>query len=604
MQAVILAAGMGKRLKNLTRSNTKCMVQVNGETLIDRMLRQIEKKGLRRIVIVVGYKAEELKQYIDTLGIRTPIEYVENPIYYKTNNIYSLALAKDYLCSDDTLLLESDLIFEDEVIDLLLDDPRDTLALVDKYESWMDGTCVRIDDDDHIEAFVSKDKFRFNEIGSYYKTVNIYKFSRRFSETHYIPFLDAYSKALGNNEYYEQVLKVITMLDIPVIKAKRLSGQLWYEIDDLQDLDIAASMFAPDDDERVSLIQSRYGGYWRYPQVLDFCYLVNPFYPPQRLIDEIKASFEKLLTQYPSGMKVNALLAAKNFGVEQENIIVGNGAAELIKSLMEQLGGRTGFVRPTFEEYPNRFDPAQSVSFYPHNADRSYTADDLMHFFADKEIDSLVVVNPDNPSGSYIPKADLLRLADWTAEKGIRLVIDESFVDFADEPDATLIRQEILDKYPRLYVMKSISKSYGVPGLRLGVLASGDTELIAAMKKDVAIWNINSFGEFYMQIAEKYNKDYETALVRFRAERSRFAAELSHIDGLRVIPSQANYFTAELTNGMAASQLTKLLLVKHTILIKDLSKKLGGGAFIRIAIRGSADNDRLIAALKTEMQVK
>ncbi|MBR3417332.1 MAG: NTP transferase domain-containing protein, partial [Oscillospiraceae bacterium] len=409
MQAVILAAGMGKRLKNLTRSNTKCMVQVNGETLIDRMLRQIEKKGLRRIVIVVGYKAEELKRYIDTLGIRTPIEYVENPIYYKTNNIYSLALAKDYLCSDDTLLFESDLIFEDEVIDLLLDDPRDTLALVDKYESWMDGTCVRIDDDDHIEAFVSKDKFRFNEIGSYYKTVNIYKFSRRFSETHYIPFLDAYSKALGNNEYYEQVLKVITMLDIPVIKAKRLSGQLWYEIDDLQDLDIAASMFAPDDDERVSLIQSRYGGYWRYPQVLDFCYLVNPFYPPQRLIDEIKASFEKLLMQYPSGMKVNALLAAKNFGVEQENIIVGNGAAELIKSLMELLGGRTGFVRPTFEEYPNRFDPAQSVSFYPHNADLSYTADDLMHFFADKEIGSLVVVNPDNPSGSYIPKADLLR---------------------------------------------------------------------------------------------------------------------------------------------------------------------------------------------------
>ena len=271
---------------------------------------------------------------------------------------------------------------------------------------------------------------------------------------------------------------------------------------------------------------------------------------------------------------------------------------------MEQLGGRTGFVRPTFEEYPNRFDPAQSVSFYPHNADLSYTADDLMQFFADKEIGSLVVVNPDNPSGSYIPKADLLRLCDWAAEKGIRLVIDESFVDFADEPDATLIRQEILDKYPRLYVMKSISKSYGVPGLRLGVLASGDTELIAAMKKDVAIWNINSFGEFYMQIAEKYNKDYETALVRFRAERSRFAAALSEINGLRVIPSQANYFTAELTNGMAASQLTKLLLVKHSILIKDLSKKLGGGAFIRIAIRGSADNDRLTAALKTEMQVK
>ena len=144
MQAIILAAGMGKRLKELTQDRTKCMVQVNGVALIDRMLHQIERRHLSRIVIVVGYEGEKLMEYIDTLGIRTPIVYVHNPIYDKTNNIYSLALAKDYLCQDDTLLFESDLIFEDSVIDQLLDDPRETLALVDKYESWMDGTCVKL----------------------------------------------------------------------------------------------------------------------------------------------------------------------------------------------------------------------------------------------------------------------------------------------------------------------------------------------------------------------------------------------------------------------------------------------------------------------------
>jgi histidinol-phosphate/aromatic aminotransferase/cobyric acid decarboxylase-like protein len=604
MQAVILAAGMGKRLKSLTRRNTKCMVRVNGVSLIDRMLHQLEKKSLSRIVIVVGYMAEELISYIGTLGIKTPVEYVENPIYYKTNNIYSLALAKEYLCSEDTLLFESDLIFEDEVIDLLLSDPRDTLALVDKYESWMDGTCVKLDDDDNIEAFISKEKFRFNKIRSYYKTVNIYKFSRSFSETHYVPFLEAYSKALGYNQYYEQVLRVITMLDDPGIKAKRLTGQLWYEIDDIQDLDIAASMFAPDEDSRVSLVSSRYGGYWRYPQLLDFCYLVNPYFPPQKLIDEIKASFEKLLTQYPSGMNVNSLLAAKNFGIAQENIIVGNGAAELIKSLMENISGRTGFVRPTFEEYPNRYDTGSSVSYYPDNRDLSYTADELMAFFDDKDISTLVVVNPDNPSGSYIPRADLLRLISWAADKGIRLVIDESFVDFADEENATLIDQEILSSNRHLYVMKSISKSYGVPGLRLGILASGDTETIAAMKKDVAIWNINSFGEFYMQIAEKYNKDYTEALSRFREERRRFAAALRETGMLRLTDSQANYFMAEITNGMTSAQLTKYLLVKHSILIKDLSKKIKNGEYIRIAVRNEEDNDRLIAALKAAAEVK
>lgn len=598
MQAIILAAGMGKRLKELTQDRTKCMVQVNGVALIDRMLHQIESRHLSRIVIVVGYEGEKLMKYIDTLGIRTPIVYVQNPIYDKTNNIYSLALAKDYLCQDDTLLFESDLIFEDAVIDQLLDDPRETLALVDKYESWMDGTCVKLGPDDSIASFVPSKNFRFEEAHEYYKTVNIYKFGRHFSRTHYVPFLEAYSKALGNNEYYEQVLRVIAMLDDPEIRAKRLSGQLWYEIDDIQDLDIASSMFAQDPDLRVSLMQGRYGGYWRYPQLLDFCYLVNPYFPPQRLIDEIQANFTSLLTQYPSGMRVNALLAAKNFAVHQQNILVGNGAAELIKALMARLEGVTGFIRPTFEEYPNRYQDRPNVCFTPAGPDFRYTADDLMAFFGPQDIDNLVLINPDNPTGNYIPAPDVLRLADWAQGKGIRLILDESFVDFADEADNTFIRQDLLDRYRRLYVVKSISKSYGVPGLRLGVLASGDQDLIAALKKDVAIWNINSFAEFYMQIEEKYKKDYARSLELIRAERARFRRELEKLPNLRVIPSQANYLMVELLGGLSARAITRELLVNRCILVKDLSPKLGGQQYLRLAVRDTRDNDRLLEALR------
>lgn len=598
MQAIILAAGMGKRLKELTQDRTKCMVQVNGVALIDRMLHQIESRHLSRIVIVVGYEGEKLMKYIDTLGIRTPRVYVQNPIYDKTNNIYSLALAKDYLCQDDTLLFESDLIFEDAVIDQLLDDPRETLALVDKYESWMDGTCVKLGPDDSIASFVPSKNFRFEEAHEYYKTVNIYKFGRHFSRTHYVPFLEAYSKALGNNEYYEQVLRVIATLDDPEIRAKRLNGQLWYEIDDIQDLDIASSMFAQDPDLRVSLMQGRYGGYWRYPQLLDFCYLVNPYFPPQRLIDEIQANFTSLLTQYPSGMRVNALLAAKNFAVHQQNILVGNGAAELIKALMARLEGVTGFIRPTFEEYPNRYQDRPNVCFTPAGPDFRYTADDLMAFFGPQDIDNLVLINPDNPTGSYIPAPDVLRLADWAQEKGIRLILDESFADFADEADNTFIRQDLLDRYRRLYVVKSISKSYGVPGLRLGVLASGDQDLIAALKKDVAIWNINSFAEFYMQIEEKYKKDYARSLELIRAERARFRRELEKLPNLRVIPSQANYLMVELLGGLSARAITRELLVNRCILVKDLSPKLGGQQYLRLAVRDTRDNDRLLEALR------
>ncbi len=601
MQAIILAAGMGKRLKELTANNTKCMIKVNGVTLIERMLGQIEKHGVSRITIVTGYEGTKLVDYIRTLNISTPVEFIDNPIYDKTNNIYSLSLASDRLCEEDTLLFESDIIFEDSVLDALVNDPRETLALVDKYESWMDGTCLKLSDDDMIEAFVPGKKLHYEEAEEYFKTVNIYKFSRSFSQKYYVPFLQAYEKALGENEYYEQVLRVITMLDEPVIKAKRLSGQKWYEIDDLQDLDIAESLFTSNDDERVRMLQERYGGYWRYPKLLDYCYLVNPYYPPQKMKDEMRASFDKLLTEYPSGMHVNSLLAAKNFGVHQENILIGNGAAELIKILMEGLSGKTGFVRPTFEEYPNRYAKADSVSYVPSNPDFSYTADDLMSFFGDNKVDNLIVINPDNPSGNYIPRSDMLRLVSWSKDMGIKLVVDESFVDFADEEDSTLICQDVLDDNPDLYIMKSISKSCGVPGIRLGVLASGDKDLISRMKKDVSIWNINSFGEFYMQIAEKYTGDYVSSLKKVRSVRAKLAEDLSGIKGVRVIPSQANFFMVEIDGSVSPKDLLKALLIKHDILIKELTSKSDGRNYLRLAVRSEEDNIRLIKALKAEL---
>ena len=602
MQAIILAAGMGKRLKELTQNNTKCMVKVNGVTLIERMLNQIERQHLSRVIIVVGYEGDKLIDYIGTLKIQTPIVYIKNPIYDKTNNIYSLALAKDWLCKEDTLLFESDIIFEDSVLDALISDSRETLALVDKYESWMDGTCVKLTEDDRIEAFIPGKKFKFNEVNEYYKTVNIYKFSKHFSKTHYVPFLDAYQMALGHNEYYEQVLRVITMLEEPEIKAKRLDGQKWYEIDDIQDLDIAESIFAPDDVEKVKLLQVRYGGYWRYPKLLDFCYLVNPYFPPEKMKDELRANFDTLLTEYPSGIAVNSLLAAKNFDINQKNILVGNGAAELIKSLMGFLNGKVGFIRPTFDEYPNRYDEENSVYFIPNNSNYSYTADDLMNYFGDKDIQTLIVVNPDNPTGNYIKKNNLLRLISWTKEKEIKLVIDESFVDFADEMDSSLLEQNILEANTHLFVMKSISKSYGVPGLRLGILASGDAEMIEIMKKDVAIWNINSFGEFYMQIEEKYKKDYSDALIKIRNERARFEEELSKINGVRVIPSQANFVMVELEEGISPKELLKALLTKHNLLIKELTTKTNGGNYLRLAIRNEEDNNKLIDAMKCELE--
>lgn len=603
MQAIILAAGMGRRLGEYTRDNTKCMLPVNGERLIDRVLGQLSQLGLSRVVIVVGYKGQNLIDYIGhRYDDRLKIEYVNNPVYDKTNNIYSLSLAKDKLQEDDTLLIESDLIFDDSLFRMILDNPYPNLALVDKYETWMDGTMVRIDEDNNIVNFIPKKAFKYKDVDSYYKTVNIYKFSREFSQNKYVPFLEAYSKALGNNEYYEQVLRVITLIDNAELKALPITnGAKWYEIDDVQDLDIAETLFA-DKDEFMYRYNMRFGGHWRFPKLLDFCYLVNPYFPTAHMKDELRANFDILLSEYPSGMYVNSLIAAKYFDIRQKYTVVGNGAAELIKSLMERVEGRIGVVYPTFQEYPNRKEQTEIIGFTPDNADLTYTADDLIRFYADKQLSTLLLINPDNPSGNFIPMVDVLRLATWCKERGIFFVVDESFVDFSEDfRNNSLLHNEILQAYPNLAVMKSISKSYGVPGLRLGILASSNEELINWMKHDVSIWNINSFAEFYMQIFGKYQKDYDRACQKFIAERERFMARLTDIPFLRVIPSQANYFLCQITKKYTSEELTRRLLMDFNILIKDCDNKDGlkNKNYVRIAVRDQKDNDTLVEALKT-----
>ena len=353
--------------------------------------------------------------------------------------------------------------------------------------------------------------------------------------------MDAYINALGNNEYYEQVLRVIALLDKPDLKALPLNGEKWYEIDDIQDLSNAETIFA-EKENQLACYQKRYGGYWSFPSL--------------KMKKEMRANFDILLSEYPSGLNVNSLLIAKYFGLAQQYVCPGNGAAELIKYLVDELTGCLGVVYPTFEEYPNRMQEDKVIAYVPQNKDFSYTADDLMAFFAVREVAAILLINPDNPSGNYISKVDVVHLAKWCKD--------------------------------------------GVPGLRLGILASSNLLLIDRVRKNVPIWNINSFAEFYMQIFNKYEQDYKQACRLFIRERDRFYVDLQQIGYLRVIPSQANYFLCEVISKYSSKELTELLLNEYNILIKDCGTKKAfrNGEYIRIAVRSTLDNQRLIDALK------
>ena len=199
MQALMLAAGKGSRLGRYTKDNTKCMLEVNGKTLLERCIDALKEANINKLVLVLGYKKDNVINYIKDKGLdkKIEIEYVFNEDYDITNNIYSLFLAKDIFKREDTILLESDLIYEPSIIKELIESKYDNAAVLAKYEQWMDGTVVTLDSEKNILEFIEKQDFDYDKINKYYKTVNIYKFSKEYIEKYYIPFLEAYVKAYG-----------------------------------------------------------------------------------------------------------------------------------------------------------------------------------------------------------------------------------------------------------------------------------------------------------------------------------------------------------------------------------------------------------------------
>ncbi len=596
MQVVILAAGMGKRLKNKTKRHTKSMVQILGKTFIEHSLDKLTKFNISKIIIVIGYCGNEIKDTIGNSYNNIPIIYIENKDYATTNNIYSLYLTKDYLSKEDTLLLESDLIYDTSIIKKCLESPLPNIAVVDKYQHYMDGTVVTVNDRDEIVSLISKDHFNYKEKDSYYKTVNIYKFSKNFLKNEYLPFLEAYCKTMGQSGFYEQVLKVILSLEKNSVKVLKLSGEKWYEVDDLQDYDIAELLFNDDKTTNLYNYSLRYGGYWRFPNLIDFCYLVNPYFPTLRMLTELQGNFYKLLANYPSGKRVLDILVTNIWNIDPNFFLLGNGATELINALSYEVKGKVGIILPTFQEYPARIKNKEY--FIPNNKDFSYTLTDLKNFSS--KIDTLILINPDNPSGNFLTKSQLIDLLNFYKENHKQIILDESFVDFSSETiNNSLLNNDILLEYPNLTIIKSISKSYGIPGLRLGILASSNTEFIKDISKHLPIWNINSFAEYFLQIFNKYSQDYLSACSLIVEERKSFFKKLTNIKFLRPISSQANFILCEVLPPFNSTNLCIKLLDKG-FLIKDCKNKMGFNEanYIRIAVKDKKDNEKLIQVLQ------
>lgn len=603
MQALMLAAGMGKRLGELTKNNTKCMLEIQGKTLIERAVEALLDSGITKMYIVVGYKGENLKKFLKEECTNPRIKdmefvFIDNYDYDKTNNIYSLYMAKDVLKEDDTILLESDLIYEPKLIKNLVESERKNAVTVAKFEPWMDGTVVKIGENDSINEFIEGKDFNYDDVDQYYKTVNIYKFSKEFSENQFLPFLEAYIKVYGKDEYYELTLKIIAHLSRSDLKALDIGDTKWYEMDDVQDVDIVNGIFS-DGVEKLENMQHRFGGYWRFENLKDYCYLVNPYYPPQELIDEMQYSFKDLLINYPSGQKIQAMNAGRLLGVKQDYLIVGNGAAESIKTLGANLSGNMYNAKTVFNEYNRCFKNCNINTYDESTNSYEFNVDEILNNIKNNDI--ICIVNPDNPTGAFIKREDIINIIEECKKENKIIIFDESFIDFAQSDlRYTLLDNEILEKYPNLIVIKSISKSYGVPGLRLGVLATSNENILEVLRKDGQVWNINSFAEYFLQIApkSKYKKVYTSACDKIAEERARFINALRELNIADVYDSQANFVLMDFKDINSTNLAIDLL--GEEIFIKDLRTKssFAGTNFVRIAVKSKEENDQLIEAFK------
>ncbi len=357
--------------------------------------------------------------------------------------------------------------------------------------------------------------------------------------------------------------------------------------------------------EKYEYISKQHGGYYRH-NFTDHAYLYNLYFPPKAVFTHLKDNICDLVLNYPMAQNALAELIGELIQQPAERIIVGNGAAEIIKILSGRLAKKIIIPVPSFNEYANAAPKENVVEFPLEFPSFQLDVDKFAAEAIKVEADMAVVVTPNNPTSLLVPKADLIRLAQKLEKHNCMLIIDESFLDFADNKEQISLEQDI-DKYANMAILKSMSKAYGICGLRIGYLLTANLEFAATVRNGIHIWNINGFAEEFLRILPRYKQEFEASCERVKADRDIFYKKLSEIEGMTVFKPDANYIFCRLPDtALSGPEVTKHLFIEYNIYIKDSAGKTQPDAdrYIRIASRTDAENSKLIEALKNIMYLK
>jgi histidinol-phosphate/aromatic aminotransferase/cobyric acid decarboxylase-like protein len=367
------------------------------------------------------------------------------------------------------------------------------------------------------------------------------------------------------------------------IHAEIIATEAWAEVDDPNDLSVAEFVFHSD---RKQILDRSFGGFWNY-DLLDFCFIRNMYFPNASIISEMRNDLPQLMHNYGSRQEVLDRKMAWFLLCKEQNAVALNGASQIYPLLAELFGEKKALIpAPTFGEYPRIFPRAQT---YPDRVG----IDPAQVTTAAETCDVVVFVNPNNPTGTVLETAWIYAYAAGHADKTI--VVDESFIEFSGQPSIVSMLEE--KALANILVVKSLSKSLGVPGVRLGYAYSCNAGLTSAIRGRLPIWNLNSMAENLLEIILKHRPALQRSFEDTIRDREEFRSKLTALPIVeKIYASGGNFLLVKLREGaISAAVLSAALLERHSIFVKDISAKFNdGGSYLRLAVRLPTENALLV----------
>ncbi len=357
--------------------------------------------------------------------------------------------------------------------------------------------------------------------------------------------------------------------------------------------------------EKFDFISSQHGGYYRH-NFIDHAYLYNLYFPPEEVFTKFKDRIHDLVLNYPVAQKDLASLIGKIINQPPERIVVGNGAAELIKIVSGHIAGKLIVPVPSFNEYVNAAPSGKVVEFPLEFPSFQLDVDKFAEEAINVNADVAVVITPNNPTSMLVPKSDLVRLAKKLEPSGCMLIIDESFLDFSENSEHISLEKDIAD-YPNMAILKSMSKAYGICGLRIGYMLTANNNFAEAVREGISIWNVNGFAEEFLRMLPEYKVKFADSCKQVRSDRDGMYLKIKLISGMIVYKPDANYIFCRLPDHVrSAPEIARDLFIRHNIYVKDCVGKTqpDSDRYLRIACRTEKENNQLIDALIDVMNKK